>query len=114
VQLAWSLVSSHERFPQLVFLYKLVEGAAASSFGTHVASLAGVPASVVQRADGVSKDFAKKMEERHSTKRSQILPLMSQADFALLHRLASSENLAGNQSGLLALGTIRGIVQASA
>ncbi|KAJ7929330.1 muts domain V-domain-containing protein [Mycena leptocephala] len=39
----------------IVFLYKLVEGVATSSFGTHVANLAGVPLEVVERADVISK-----------------------------------------------------------
>src|ERR1700691_1074012 len=49
---------------QLVFLYKLVEGVASSSFGTHVANLAGVPIEVVKRAEVVSEDFARQFKEK--------------------------------------------------
>lgn len=87
---------SHTRSPghQLVFLYKLVEGAASSSFGTHVASLAGVPAGVVRRADVVSKDFARQFKEKLEGKRSKAygrLPLVAQADFAYLYNLATGK-----------------------
>ena len=77
---------------QLVFLYKLVEGVASSSFGTHVANLAGVPIEVVERADVVSKDFARqfkeKIEGKKKNKGASILPLTAQADFAYLCNVA--------------------------
>jgi len=73
---------------QLVFLYKLVTGAASSSFGTHVASLAGVSPSVVQRAQCVSDDFASKFLAMQSSRMTRILPLVSQADFAFLRQVA--------------------------
>lgn len=73
---------------QLVFLYKLVEGAAPSSFGTHVASLAGVKATVVERAQSVSDDFAAKFLVLQTMRLNRILPLFAQADFAFLHRVS--------------------------
>jgi DNA mismatch repair protein MSH6 len=80
--------------PQLVFLHKLVDGVARSSFGTHVARLAGVPEPVVVRADAVSADrvrqFAKHMAGRKKTAATR-LPVFAQADFAYLWRLAKGE-----------------------
>jgi DNA mismatch repair protein MSH6 len=76
---------------QLVFLYKLVEGIAPSSFGTHVANLAGVPMEVVKRAEVISTDFAKKFKERIEGKRTTTLPIYAQADFAYLTKLARGE-----------------------
>lgn len=80
---------------QLVFLFKLVEGVATSSFGTHVANLAGVPLDVVERADLVSKNFAQKFKERLQTRQKENaaskLPLVAQADFAYLFKLGSGE-----------------------
>jgi len=76
---------------ELVFLYKLVDGIASSSFGTHVANLAGVPMDVVKRAEVVSTDFAKQFKERIEGKRSTTMPLVAQADFAYLYRLATGE-----------------------
>ncbi|KAH9833177.1 DNA mismatch repair protein Msh6 [Rhodofomes roseus] len=87
-----TLVDDEKR--ELVFLYKLVEGAASSSFGTHVASLAGVPQEVVERADVVSKDFARQFKEKIEGKRSKAsgrLPLVAQADFAYLCALATGK-----------------------
>lgn len=76
---------------QLVFLYKLVEGVASSSFGTHVANLAGVPPEVVQRAEVVSEDFAKQFKEKiegnKTNKAVSAMPLTVQADFAYLFSL---------------------------
>lgn len=69
-----------------------MEGVASSSFGTHVANLAGVPMPVVERADIVSKDFAKNFKEKiegKKTKGSGRLPLSLQADFAYLYKVAT-------------------------
>ncbi|KAI0066930.1 DNA mismatch repair protein Msh6 [Artomyces pyxidatus] len=80
---------------ELVFLYKLIEGIATSSFGTHVANLAGVPMDVVQRAEVVSKDFADqfklKMEGKRKKSASVRLPIDAQADFAYLYGLATGK-----------------------
>jgi len=77
---------------QIVFLFKLVEGVATSSFGTHVANLAGVPLPVVERADAVSKKFAQQFKERLQAKQQMAgasrLPMPAQADFAYLYKLA--------------------------
>jgi DNA mismatch repair protein MSH6 len=74
-------------------LFKLVKGVATSSFGTHVANLAGVPREVVERAEVVSQDFAKqfkeKMADRKKKSASSRLPLEVQADFVYLYGLAS-------------------------
>lgn len=80
---------------QLVFMYKLIEGAASSSFGTHVANLAGVPMDVVQRAEVVSTDFARQFKEKLAGKQiksaTSRLPLVAQADFAFLYGLAAGK-----------------------
>jgi len=80
---------------ELVFLYKLVDGIAESSFGTHVANLAGVPLPVVHRADVISKDFAKQFKEKLQIKQEQQatakIPLFAQADFAYLYKLGTGQ-----------------------
>ena len=72
-----------------------MEGAAISSFGTHVANLAGVPLEVVERADSVSKDFAKQFKERLQLKQKQDeasrMPIVARADFVYLYRIATGE-----------------------
>ncbi len=67
---------------------------ATSSFGTHVASLAGVPSSVVNRAEAVSKDFALQFQAKLAKKRlaSTALPLTAQADFVYLFKTAMMES----------------------
>ena len=81
---------------QLTFLYKLIDGAAKSSFGSHVAKLAGVPDSVVERADVVSAEFAKQFKERLQLKKkesaSSRVPLVAQADFVFLLKMASGKS----------------------
>lgn len=68
---------------------------AESSFGTHVANLAGVPLEVVERAEVVSKQFAKQFKEKLELKQkknaSAKIPLNIQADWVYLVRLASGE-----------------------
>ncbi|PFH50600.1 hypothetical protein AMATHDRAFT_80735 [Amanita thiersii Skay4041] len=79
----------------IVFLFKLVEGVATSSFGTHVANLAGVPLEVVERAEVVSRNFAQQFKERLSTKRKQDsasrMPLPARADFSFLYKIATGQ-----------------------
>ena len=57
-----------------------------------MANLAGVPASVVERADVVSKDFAQqfreKVEGKKTARSTSKIPLTVQADFAYLCSLA--------------------------
>lgn len=72
---------------ELIWLYKLVEGVAPSSFGTHVASLAGVPKDVVERADVVSKDFARQFAERLAGRTVGRVPVTAQVDLAYLAKL---------------------------
>ncbi|KAI6019884.1 muts domain V-domain-containing protein [Pisolithus orientalis] len=79
---------------ELVFLYKLVEGVASSSFGTHVASLAGVPSEVVSRAEVISSDFAKQFKARIDGQKKLLaskLPLVAHADFKYLLALAAGD-----------------------
>jgi DNA mismatch repair protein MutS len=45
----------------VIFLHKIVEGAADKSYGIHVARLAGVPRAVIQR----SKEILAQLEEEH-------------------------------------------------
>ena len=74
-----------------MFLYKLVQGVATGSFGTHVANLASVPMDVIKRAEIISADFAQKFKERIEGRRSTVLPVVAQADFAYLVALATGK-----------------------
>lgn len=71
-----------------------MDGNASSSFGTHVARLAGVPEPVVKRAEAVSADFVRQFAERLAGRRKTAaarVPLSAQANFAYLLRLARGE-----------------------
>ena len=50
-------VSVREADGKVIFLRKLVRGGSEHSFGIHVAKLAGMPASIVERANQVLKDL---------------------------------------------------------
>ncbi len=52
----------------VVFLHKIVEGAADKSYGIHVARLAGVPRDVVERA----KDILAQLEEEHLDEQGRV------------------------------------------
>jgi len=54
-------VAVREWQEEVVFLHKIVEGAADKSYGTHVARLAGVPRKVIDR----SKEILARLEEEH-------------------------------------------------
>ncbi|MBN1589546.1 MAG: DNA mismatch repair protein MutS [Pirellulales bacterium] len=54
-------VSVREWQDDVVFLHKIVDGAADKSYGIHVARLAGVPRKVIERA----KDILSRLEEEH-------------------------------------------------
>jgi DNA mismatch repair protein MSH6 len=76
---------------QLIWLYKLIQGTAPSSFGTHVASLAGVPQDVVARADQVSQDFSRQFTQRLTGKTAGKLPIAALVDLAFMAKLAAHD-----------------------
>ena len=55
-------VSVHEHEGQVVFLHRIIPGPADKSYGIHVAQLAGVPQTVIKRAQEVLKT----LEEEHT------------------------------------------------
>jgi DNA mismatch repair protein MutS len=61
-------VSVKEMDDRVIFLRKLVKGGSEHSFGIHVAGMAGMPRSVVQRANEVLKELEKSHERQSLTK----------------------------------------------
>jgi len=59
-------VAVKEERDDVVFLHKIVPGAADKSYGIYVAKLAGVPSTVVQRSQEILTD----LETNHSTNQS--------------------------------------------
>lgn len=84
----------------VVFLYKLIDGVAAKSYGPHVASMAGLPEAVVKRAMDVSAEFEAKSRAREQAMRAnETLPLTLQADAAFLVALAQRLDLTDSGAG---------------
>jgi DNA mismatch repair protein MutS len=50
-------VSVREANGKVIFMRKLVRGRSGHSFGIHVAKLAGMPSSIIQRANQILKDL---------------------------------------------------------
>ena len=61
-------VSVKEVNNKVVFLRKLVRGGSEHSFGIHVAKMAGMPRSIVSRADEILKELEKGNEDRNISK----------------------------------------------
>ena len=89
-------VSVREWENEVVFLHKIAPGAANKSYGIHVASLAGVPKAVQQRA----QDILKHLEQEHhdALQPGEAVPAESHqrrcgrlADESLRHRGASAD-----------------------
>lgn len=76
---------------RVVFLYKLIDGVAESSHGTHVAKMAGVPQPVLERADQVSSEFFNMFRKKLEGRRRSSLPLVAHADFAWLVKVVRGE-----------------------
>ncbi|MFL2570162.1 MAG: DNA mismatch repair protein MutS [Flavobacteriales bacterium] len=69
-------VSVKEIGNQILFLRKLVEGGSEHSFGIHVAKMAGMPKSVVDRANVIMK----RLEKAHSSQENKAKDLIAKDD----------------------------------
>ncbi|GAA6027763.1 hypothetical protein JCM8097_008022 [Rhodosporidiobolus ruineniae] len=89
IRLANMQTSVDDETRQVVFLYKLVDGSAPKSYGPHVAAMAGLSETIVERAIGISKQFEETSRARERAMRAnETLPLTAQADAAFLLKLA--------------------------
>ncbi|NLZ75057.1 MAG: DNA mismatch repair protein MutS [Erysipelotrichia bacterium] len=64
-------VEVHEEDQQITFLYKVKDGKADRSYGVHVASLAKIPESVIERSKELLKGF--EQSKKHRNDQSQII-----------------------------------------
>ena len=69
-------VSVKEIDNKIIFLRKLIQGGSEHSFGIHVAKMAGMPKSVVGRANIIMK----RLEKAHSSKENMVKDLISKDD----------------------------------
>ena len=81
-----------EQSGKVVFLHKIVRGGADKSYGIHVAQLAGIPRTVVHRAEEVLRDLENRVEADGSERAAQ-LALFPQDD-ALREELKNLDVLA--------------------
>lgn len=65
-------VSTHETGREVVFLRKLKQGGSQHSFGIHVAKMAGMPDSILKRAETILKQLEQKMGESSSDDKIKI------------------------------------------
>ena len=67
-------VSAHEEDGNITFLHKIKEGSIDKSYGIHVARLAGLPLSVIQRANQILEIYENK-EQKRDRKVQECLPI---------------------------------------
>ena len=85
-----------EELKRVTFLYKLEHGVAEGSFGMHCASMCGIPAKIVQRAEVAAREWehtSRLKESLEVAKRGCFVPLGWQSDVAWLLREDGNEGL---------------------
>lgn len=87
-----SSVTVKEYKKDIIFLRKLVDGAANRSYGIQVARLAGVPVPVIERAEGILETL-----ERHAHRDLGRVPESAQAEDVLLRATRAQGLLFGQQ-----------------
>ncbi|KAJ8294900.1 DNA mismatch repair protein msh6 [Rhodotorula toruloides] len=92
--------SVNDETREVVFLYKLIDGSSPKSYGPHVAAMAGLSESIVERAIAISKQFEETSRARELAMRAnETLPLTAQADAAFLIKLAKLKLADGKYTG---------------
>jgi DNA mismatch repair protein MutS len=90
-------VAVREWMDEVVFLHKILPGGTDKSYGIHVAKLAGVPKSIVERSKGIltelesafTKEAAGRHLSRHKTKQPDKDTLFVQKHKSVLEKLSS-------------------------
>jgi DNA mismatch repair protein MutS len=72
-------VGAMEEEGRIVFLHKVLEGAADESYGIHVAKLADLPDEVIERAGVILTELEKGMEAVPETEKRQAVPVGSKS-----------------------------------
>ncbi|QDT35822.1 DNA mismatch repair protein MutS [Stratiformator vulcanicus] len=88
-------VAVHEADGEITFLHKIVRGATNRSYGLHVASLAGVPKQVVDRADQILESLeaepaegnAKRRPGPKRTRKEKQIPLFATEEHPMISHL---------------------------
>ena len=74
-------ITLSEENGEIQFLRKVVEGSASKSYGIQVAKMAGLPSSVISKAEGLmtkmQKDYSKDLSKKKSKQTSPEVPQLS-------------------------------------
>ena len=78
-------IAVKEKGEDIIFLRKIIEGGADESYGVHVAKLAGIPNTVISRANSILKDlkeanFVNEMKQNKVPSQTQAIPSFGQMD----------------------------------
>lgn len=84
---------SDEEKREVTFLYKLTDGVCPKSYGMNVASIAGVPESIVLQAERIASEFEKtsKLRDMKLTTTDK-LTMLKHADFSFLYNIQKAIN----------------------
>ena len=86
-------ISIKEIGGKLVFLRKIMRGSATKSYGIEVASLAGLPVEIIDRAKELIVEFENQKASDKDVKNSQILNMLNEIDLNKLTPLAAFDTL---------------------
>ncbi|CAM0951311.1 unnamed protein product [Alopecurus aequalis] len=91
---------------EVTFLYRLTAGSCPKSYGVNVARLAGIPASVLQRANEKSIDFEANYGKRHCATKDKVVCAQKDDNFATikdLFRVVKGGGHQGDQAASLSM-----------
>ncbi len=86
-------ISIKEIAGKLVFLRKIMRGSATRSYGIEVASLAGLPNIIIERAKELIKDFESEKINNTTQKESEIVDILKNIDINTLSPLVAFDTL---------------------
>ena len=77
----------------MVFLRKIMRGSATKSYGIEVASLAGLPEEIIERAKQLIIEFENEKTSDTDVKNSQLINMLTEIDINTLTPIAAFETL---------------------
>ncbi len=86
-------ISIKEIGGRLVFLRKIMRGGATKSYGVEVASLAGLPIEIIERAKQLMVDFENNNSSNNSNKDSELVSMLKEIDINRLTPLLAFDTL---------------------
>ena len=82
-------ISINETTGMVVFLHRIIDGAADKSYGLHVAKIAGLPESVLKRAQEVLTKLEGERQKDHHHHKETVPTKQKEVDSELLHYISS-------------------------